>query len=89
LQRAFGFYASGDYQLARRWFIGGRYDRSDEAANAAVTDSGGSAVITYWPSEFAQLRTQYRRTNSKTFGNSNELLFQVQFSLGAHGAHPF
>lgn len=89
LQRAFGFYTSGDYQLARRWFVGGRYDRSDEAANAAITDTGGSAVVTYWPSEFAQLRTQYRRTNSRNFGNSNELLFQVQFSLGAHGAHPF
>src|SRR5438034_1129586 len=25
-QRAFGFYTSADYQLGRRWFLGGRYD---------------------------------------------------------------
>ena len=24
----FGFYVSGEYQLARRWFLGGRFDRS-------------------------------------------------------------
>src|SRR3954464_12436680 len=27
-QHAFGMYASGDYQLARRWFVGARYDHS-------------------------------------------------------------
>src|SRR5436305_10867581 len=25
----FGFYVSGDYQLGRRWFLGGRFDRSE------------------------------------------------------------
>src|SRR3954463_2246174 len=30
-QRSFGFYTSGDYQLGRRWFVGGRYDRSGRA----------------------------------------------------------
>ena len=30
-QRAFGFYTSADYQLGRRWFLGGRYDRSDRS----------------------------------------------------------
>ena len=29
LQKAFGFYVSGDYQFARRWFAGARYDRSE------------------------------------------------------------
>jgi hypothetical protein len=28
---AFGMYASGEYQLARRWFAGGRYDWSERA----------------------------------------------------------
>jgi hypothetical protein len=88
-QRAFGFYTSGDYQLGRRWFIGGRYDRTDRAQDASLTDSGASAVLTYWPSEFSQLRAQYRHANYAEGINANELRFQVQFSLGAHGAHPF
>src|SRR5437899_3329326 len=51
-QRAFGFYTSGDYQLGRRWFVGGRYDRSSRSEFADLTDQGGSVVLTYWPSEF-------------------------------------
>jgi len=88
-QRAFGFYTSGDYQLGRRWFVGGRFDRSDRSEFANLTDQGASAVLTYWPSEFSQVRTQYRRTNYALGDPANELLFQFQFSIGAHGAHPF
>ena len=88
-QRAFGFYTSADYQLKRRWFLGGRYDWSDRSRFANVTDKGSSVVLTYWPSEFSQIRGQYRFTNYAENIKANELLMQVIFSLGAHGAHPF
>jgi hypothetical protein len=93
LQSADGFYVSGDYQLGRRWFAGARFDRSGHATDASLVDTGGSFVITYWPSEFSQVRAQYRHTNYETapsiVSSANELLFQFQFSIGAHGAHPF
>jgi hypothetical protein len=88
-QRAFGFYASGDYQFARRWFVGARADRSDRAFNASLHDEGGSLVLTYWPSEFAQIRGQYRFTRYADKFDANEAFIQLQFALGAHGAHPF
>jgi hypothetical protein len=88
-QRTFGMYASGDYQLGRRWFVGGRYDYAQRARDANQLDRGASAVLTYWPSEFSQIRGQYRFTRYAEGINANELLLQVQFSLGAHGAHPF
>jgi hypothetical protein len=31
---------SGDYQFARRWWAGGRVDRSERAVNASLRDSG-------------------------------------------------
>jgi len=88
-QHAFGFYASGDFQFARRWFVGARVDRSDRAFNAHVDDKGGSVVLTYWPSEFAQIRGQYRFTRYADQFDANEAFIQLQFALGAHGAHPF
>jgi hypothetical protein len=88
-QRAFGFYTSADYQLGRRWFLGGRYDLSDRSRFANLTDKGGSLVLTYWPSEFSQIRGQYRHTSYADNLSANELFMQVIFSLGAHGAHPF
>jgi hypothetical protein len=88
-QRAFGFYTSADYQLGRRWFLGGRYDLSDRSRFANLTDKGGSVVLTYWPSEFSQIRGQYRHFSYADNLSANELFMQIIFSLGAHGAHPF
>jgi hypothetical protein len=113
---AFGYYASGDYQFARRWFVGGRFDQSDRFSAPSTQfvsgdfsaigsgtiaippfppstivgrDTGGSLTITYWPSEFSQIRGQLRRTAYAQDITANEFLFQFMFSIGAHGAHPF
>jgi hypothetical protein len=89
LQAGTGYYVSGDYQFARRWFLGGRYDRASHPDDASLHDKGESAILTYWPSEFSQLRFQYRRTDYAAGPTADELLMQLQFSIGAHGAHPF
>lgn len=90
--RADGWYALGQYQLGRRWFIGYRHDESDHPDNAALRDRGDSAILTFWPSEFSQLRAQLRRNRyDQVTGpvTATELLLQLQFVIGAHGAHPF
>jgi hypothetical protein len=90
---AFGTYSSAEYRVNRRWTLGGRFDRSGHARNANLIDTGLSAIVTYWPSEFSQIRGQYRyghlATAPASFDNANELLFQFLFVMGAHGAHPF
>jgi len=88
-ESAFGAYVSGDYQFARRWFAGARYDFSDRAVDPSLRDKSGSLLLTYWPSEFSQIRTQYRRTSYAEGVKANEVLFQFLFSIGAHGAHVF
>jgi hypothetical protein len=93
-QHAFGFYSDAEYRANRRWTIGGRFDRSGHATNANLTDTGFSAILTYWPSEFSQIRGQYRFGHladpvTTNYSNANEFLFQFLFVMGAHGAHPF
>jgi hypothetical protein len=88
-ERAFGYYGSGEYQFARRWFAGARYDRSAQALDPSLVDKGGSFFVTFWPSEFNQIRGQYRRTNYGDGVEANEFLLQLNFSIGAHGAHVF
>lgn len=87
--KAFGYYAAAEYQFARRWFVGGRFDHSERAEDPALVDKGGSLLLTWWPSEFSQIRGQYRHTRFGTGEKANELLFQLLFSIGAHGAHAF
>jgi hypothetical protein len=84
----YGFYASADYQLARRWFAGLRVDRADRSLDGG-TDRGLSATLTFWPSEFSQLRGQVRRTSYGGADTVTEFLLQLQFAIGAHGAHTF
>ena len=86
---SFGMYASGDYQFARRWFSGLRYDWSERAEDSSLVDKGPSFVVTFWPSEFSQIRGQYRRLRYAEGSTANEVLFQFLFSIGAHGAHTF
>jgi len=86
---AFGMYASGDYQFARRWFAGLRYDWSERAHDPSLVDKGPSVLLTFWPSEFSQVRGQYRRLTYAEGSTANEVLFQFLFSIGAHGAHVF
>ena len=93
-QHAFGMYTSAEYRVNRRWTVGGRFDRSGHATAANLTDTGFSGILTYWPSEFSQIRGQYRFghlavASPGDFSNANEFLFQFLFVMGAHGAHPF
>ena len=84
----FGYYLSADYQLSRRWFTGVRLDQADRVIDGG-TDRGVSATLTFWPSEFSQIRGQYRRTAYEGADSVNEFLIQLQFAIGAHGAHTF
>ena len=86
---SFGFYGLGEYQFARRWYAGARVDRSDRTFDPQMTDKGGSVFLTYWPSEFSQIRGQYRYTRYGEGVTANEFLFQFNFAIGAHGAHVF
>jgi hypothetical protein len=86
---AFGMYASADYQLARRWFTGLRFDSVDHPDDPSATDRGGAATLTFWPSEFSQLRGEFRHIRYADDLTANEFLLQVQFAIGAHGAHTF
>jgi hypothetical protein len=89
-QTALGWYAAGDYQLAKRWFVGARYEAAEHADDDSLRDTGIAGILTFWPSEFSQLRAELRRRHfGLTDEDANEILLQLQFAIGAHGAHPF
>jgi hypothetical protein len=95
-QTATGWFVSGEYQLAKRWWVGVRGEAAEHAADAVIKDTGTAATLTSWPSEFSQLRGEFRQRryggpNVASAGTytGNEVLLQLQFAIGAHGAHPF
>jgi len=86
-----GFYASGDYQLGQRWSTGIRIDSADRFGEQTplTTDRGVAATLTFWPSEFSQIRGELRHIDYGNAKDITEFLFQLQFAIGAHGAHTF
>jgi hypothetical protein len=86
---SFGTYVSGEYQFSRRWYVGARFDYADRPSDQTLTDTGGSLILTFWPSEFSQIRSQYRHTRYAEGTTANQFLVQFLFSIGAHGAHTF
>ena len=87
---AVGGYVYLDYQFARRWFAGVRYDSSERADDAAAPRHGRLAH----PHLLAERvqpdpRPVPPHDASARRATANELLFQFLFAIGAHGAHPF
>ncbi|MCJ7723479.1 MAG: porin family protein, partial [Anaerolineales bacterium] len=87
--KSFGYFVSGDYQFGRRWFIGGRFDRSGRLAEADLLDTGGSIVLTYRPSEFSQVRVLVVRAFALEPLQLYTTLTQVERLAAAHATIQF
>ena len=45
-ERSLGYYVLAEYQFARRWFAGARFDRSAHRYDSTLVDTGGSFFLT-------------------------------------------
>ena len=52
------------------------------ALDAALRDNGGSVFLTFWPSEFSQIRGQHRHTRYGEGRRAHEFLVQLSFESG-------
>ncbi len=95
-----GAYLQAVYGLLPRIQIATRYDLAgltNERVRAGVkteyeTSKRWSAALTFNPSEFSRVRAQYNRGEVFVGGEKetfDQFFLQVQFSIGAHGAHSF
>lgn len=98
-----GFYAQTVYQFMPRWRIGYRYDRLDSGSVslgstlnaddlpvlAAYKPKRNALMVDFSTSEFARLRLQFARDESRRDVTDNQVWLQYVTSLGAHGAHRY
>jgi hypothetical protein len=103
-----GFYVFADYQLARRWFAGTRFDWSQFPPDPLVVNQtlvqgfvlnpeirrgareyAIAPYIVFKPSEFFQLRAEYKHTQRNYTKNADEGFLQAVFILGTHPPHPW
>ena len=91
-----GFYSQVLWGFKQRWVAGLRGDYVD--GNPGADDPNDvfrglrtriSPDLTFYPSEFSKLRLQYNYDHGELFGTEHSIWFQIEFLLGAHGAHKF
>lgn len=86
---SFGMFSHLDYQFARRWRTGGRYDYSETPTDNTVKEKGGLVYLTFSPSEFSTISLQGKHSNLGSGVKENLGFLKVTFNIGPHGAHPF
>ena len=84
LERLSGWTAYGQYQFARRWWVGARYDWLDPHGHE--TSNRWGANFSFVPSEFQALRLEFTSTDD---GQDvfNSVFLQYNITLGSHPAH--
>jgi hypothetical protein len=91
-----GFYSQLLWGFKLRWVAGLRGEYVD--GNPGAFDPNDvfrgqrtriSPDLTFYPSEFSKIRLQYNLDHGELFGTEHSVWLQVEFLLGAHGAHKF
>ncbi|MEK7232510.1 MAG: hypothetical protein AAB268_01735 [Elusimicrobiota bacterium] len=84
-----GMFSHLEYQFARRWRAGARYDYTQLPADRSHDEQAGLAYLTFTPSEFSLISLQGRQ--ARRFDGTKETLgfLKITFNIGPHGSHPF
>jgi hypothetical protein len=92
-----GGYSYLEWQFARRFRVGGRYDRLEFSDADREREWAASTLLRFMPSEFQELRLQIKYTKRNPsaalrFGGESDdtqIFFEWIPSIGAHGAHEY
>jgi len=87
--RPVGFFTHTEYQFARRWRLGGRYDWTEIPEGAEAHEAGALGYLTFTPSEFSLVSLQGDTRRDAAGEWDDRLFLKVTFNMGPHGAHPF
>jgi hypothetical protein len=83
-------YSEAVLQFARRFYLGGRFDLVGAPDGPNLLRRYGCAgSLTFAPSEFSRLRLYLQELAGPGVPDTTVGFLQAEYSIGAHGAHPF
>jgi hypothetical protein len=88
-QETGGLYTSLQYRLSRLWWLQGRYDVLGIPNSGEGVDHKWTVLAALVPSEFSALRLQYSRTQREFGEDIDQILFQLNYTIGSHPAHKY
>src|SRR6185503_351866 len=87
--RSFGMYSFIQYQLAKRWFLTGRYDYGQKPYDKTIKENAYSLTAGWYATEFSKLEFETKTTDDNIDKRFYQAWLRWIFVIGAHGAHQY
>jgi hypothetical protein len=86
---SFGLYSFIQYQIAKRWFLTGRYDYGQKPYDNKIAETAFSLVAGWYATEFQKIEFQGKTTEDNIEKRFYQCWLRWIFIMGAHGAHQY
>jgi hypothetical protein len=86
---SFGLYSFLEYQVAKRWFLTGRYDYAQKPYDKNIVEQAGSLCAGWLATEFQKIEFECKETNVNVQPGYGQFWLRWIFVIGAHGAHQY
>jgi hypothetical protein len=86
---SFGLYSFLEYQIAKRWFLTGRYDYAQRPYNKQIVEQAFSLTAGWLATEFQKIEFEAKTTHVNVEDGYQQAWIRWIFIIGAHGAHQY
>ncbi|MEP7229174.1 MAG: hypothetical protein ABI691_02915 [Ginsengibacter sp.] len=86
---SFGLYSFLQYQLAKTWFLTGRYDYAQKPYDKAIREQAYSLTAGWYATEFSKMEFEAKTTDDSIQSRYYQAWLRWIFVIGAHGAHQY
>jgi len=86
---SFGLYSYVQYQLAKRWFLTGRYDYAQKPYDKNIKEQAYSLTAGWYATEFSKMEFEGKTTDDNIGKRFYQAWLRWIFVIGAHGTHQY
>ena len=86
---SFGMYSFLQYQLAKRWFLTGRYDYAQKPYDKKIVEQAYSLTAGWYATEFSKIELEGKTTDDSIDKRFYQAWLRWIFVIGTHGAHQY
>ena len=86
---SFGLYSYVQYQLAKRWFLTGRYDYAQKPYDKSMKEQAYSLTAGWYATEFSKMEFEGKTTDDNIGKRFYQAWLRWIFVIGAHGTHQY
>jgi hypothetical protein len=84
-----GLYSFLQYQLAKTWFLTGRYDYAQKPYDKFIREQAYSLTAGWYATEFSKIEFEAKTTDDNIQARFYQAWLRWIFVIGAHGAHQY